>query len=616
MANLYPYFGTGFFEAYPNPYAGAPVPPAGSEAVGKTNDMAYQGVYSLGIFYGSAGGHYNQDYKLYFSFRGPLYPIVLTPGNRYLMRCKIKTPAGAGLLGTDGVKLFIGKDYSALENGVVTTVLPDATIYTMDNGDILRVSTVGQVKGAVGWTEISIEFTEPSSGTPGYRKPLGISISTAQTNTSPVLAVPFGEDVFNSGKLYIDMLELLDVAACDLAFDSPAYTKTNETGVGLNDGSFTIRVLSSFTKQYSLDNVTWQSSNVFSPKPPGSYNVYIRDTNPAGCSLYISNIIVAQFVPAPPPPPPVASTLTIDLSPVNQNNFVSWFSTTGDIAFNKMVCTNSCFDLPNAYRINKMKRRHAPIAAINEEFTFYLNFASDYNEPNFSDYRLHLINQNGVVVSNIAVLQKDLFADGVTYNIWAAITLAAITPGIYRLAIARLSTNAIIFCSNDIEVMTLANAKCLSTALQFRASFDMYKYRYIALPNFLHKIRLKMYWIEQHSEGDLAQYRSASNGRLRNVSLELDRMKVFETYWFDDAAHNAMEVFQAHDFILLNAKFYLPKSLYKTQWDVRRNLNKGRIEMYEQDFSTMNRYGTLNNITVIGSEDPLLLGDGGGRIKL
>lgn len=640
--NLYPYFDEGTFENYPNPYANEPNPAAGSEAFGRTVEDAYEGTHSLLLKYGSAGGHYDQDYKLFFSFRGPFYLVVLEPGKKYRVSCKVKTPAsadGGGQLGTDEVKIFLARNYDGGDGGVVTTVLPDATIYTMANGDVLRVVTVGQIKG-LGWAEVSFEFTEPADGIPGQRVPFGITVSASQINTSPVLDVPFGNDVYNNGKLFIDDLRLEEVTTCDLALGSPAYTKTDETAEGANDGTITINATSSYAIQYSRlkvitaddaeitvdsDLITvdqthptdaFQNSNLFSGLPPGLYEITVRDLN--GCEQVITNIPILAFnPPAPPPPPPPVGTLEINAAPVNKYNFISWFAANGKADFGALTLTNCFWDLPNAYQINKVKHKHFPVVVNDEQFSFYLNFTADYNYPNFSSLRLDLVTQYGAVQNGVGVLQRVFQADGVKYFIYANVTLTGIAPGYYRLMITDTSTPDpydVLFISQEIEIMSATEAPAFTARFRWRCSSSIYRFLYSEITDFYQQIRLRVNAFDGESlDGRIEQYRAVTSGKLRNVSFDLDKFIVLETYFFDKLAHRAMEVFQANDLIFINGVAYLVKSIYKWPRAISATTSKGTLELYEQEFSTINRYGNPNAITV---EDPILLGDGGGAIKL
>ena len=77
-----------------------------------------------------------------------------------------------------------------------------------------------------------------------------------------------------------------------------------------------------------------------------------------------------------------------------------------------------------------------------------------------------------------------------------------------------------------------------------------------------------------------------------------------------------MFVFQAHKTIVINGDEYVLKSLYKVEGQPESILKRGTIEFYLQEFSTINKYGPLTSITIIGSEEPALLTDEGGFILL
>jgi hypothetical protein len=78
-----------------------------------------------------------------------------------------------------------------------------------------------------------------------------------------------------------------------------------------------------------------------------------------------------------------------------------------------------------------------------------------------------------------------------------------------------------------------------------------------------------------------------------------------------------MYSFQAMETIIINGKDYVLKTAYKTAWSSKGlNVHKGSIELFEQEFSTQNKYGNPSTITIIGSDDSLLQADNGYLIKI
>jgi len=77
-----------------------------------------------------------------------------------------------------------------------------------------------------------------------------------------------------------------------------------------------------------------------------------------------------------------------------------------------------------------------------------------------------------------------------------------------------------------------------------------------------------------------------------------------------------MSTFQVHDSLFVNGVNYLLKTAYKSEANVQRNTTRGTLELFEQDFSSSDKFGVPIDLVVVGSDDDLLVGDNGGFIKL
>lgn len=704
MPNLYTPFANGTFEsAFPDYYFKSGFPIVLNGKMIQSSDMAYAGTYSarFKVDLNNLGGGAILAASIAMRTKpagGGANIITIPIGKKYRMGFRFFVPSGSpiadgnALIGISGVNEFAGGTWTDLGGGKFRHDVVRPAGQPTTSATMARVSACLDQ-----WVELTYEWIETSNNYDSETPSIVILVKNQAGATVPIVG---SANMITNGLMYVDQGTLDEVIVCDLTFGSPVYTKTDETSVDANDGSITVTPpTSSYPYQYSLDNVSYQSSNFFHNLAPGTYTIYVKDTNPTGCliqqggvtifpasepscdlafsnpaytvvdesapgandgsvtlhatssaggiqyakgsiagpyqgadlfwglaagtyTFYLKDAndcqiqIAVQVGSADVPTPP--GVLLIDEKPINEGNFVVWFEATGKMNFNSMDCFNANWDLAQGYRLNKISaRRHYVVAIPLKKFTFYINLKDGLDSPDFNSYRLALINNNGTVQTNIAVLKKDTFDDGVHYNIYCEdITLVADTPqDIFKLAIYNQVTQDILLVSNDIEVIGEEDAKAVSNELKHRASFNMYGYRYENLPDFFNTIRLRLYKLDEQSDGDLTQYRGASTGRIRNVSFELDRYIVLEAYYFDDSGHRAMQVFQAHDYILVNDIAYLVKTLYKAEMNIAKKLNKGTIEMYEQAFSQANRYSSAP-IVVIGSDDPLLLGDGGGRIKL
>jgi hypothetical protein len=105
-------------------------------------------------------------------------------------------------------------------------------------------------------------------------------------------------------------IRVVDVNGCDSTYPvtinsgialNATISKTNVSCNGAADGTITVNVSTGTPPfQYSLDNVTWLTSNIFTGLAAGTYTVYYRDNN--ACSNSQSIIIIQ--------PPVLNATLT------------------------------------------------------------------------------------------------------------------------------------------------------------------------------------------------------------------------------------------------------------------------------------------------------------------
>ncbi len=496
---------------------------------------------------------------------------------------------------------------------------------TIDTTTIRR----GQTRMIVWSTKLYIMSSDGSSGANQF-----CEIYTHSGGTGPAVFMQqvFGRIPPNNGENGVgfftdqgaelivgtDVNFLTTQITCDLGPGSPFIIKTDETGENTNDGVITVNVSGSFSKQYSKDNVTFQLSNTFSGLAPGPYTIFIKDS--VGCTLETDEITIVEFeAPEPPAPPVLGGQLLVNLKPLNLFNFITWFAADGPISFDHLCVEGECWDFPNNYLRGANKTvKHYPVVCPTELFSFYINFKNQFSDPNFSSFRVALITTSGIVTGfeNIVPLVKDTYNDPF-YNIYGNVTLdVTLDEGIYMMAIYNNVNNNVVFVSNEIQVMKVAKAVCETVRLQWKHDFNIYNYFYQSATEYVHNLRLRWNLIDETAEGTLVQYRSVSGGNLRNQSFELDFPYFFETQYFDKLAHRAMFVFQAHSLIIINNEEMVVKDIYKVDTGAEKIVKRGKISFYLQEFSTWNLYGPLIDITIIGSDDPLLLGDNGGFIKL
>jgi hypothetical protein len=505
--------------------------------------------------------------------------------------------------------------------------LPNGATVNPTSGPMIGIqfTTVLAAKGT--WVQIYYDFIQQPSGS-GFDWVMLKLWTSSSSGNGYGNTIPKTGSVNIGGFMYIDDITITPLAApCDLAFGTPAYTKTDETAPGANDGTATILADnttpgSPYTPRFSVDGGPYQLSNLFTGLAPGTHTFSVNDDRET-CVITVDVLILAADEPEPPPPPPPAGTLSINLKPINSYNHIAWFATAGKINFATIACTNFHWDLPKAYRKRMAQDRphkHRPVVINNEQFSFYINFDADFSYANFSSLRLDLISDTGLVQSGIGTLQRVFQDDGVHYFIYASVTLVGVALGNYRLAVTDTSTTNpfdVLFVSNEIMVMAHADdsifddelgAEIYTARFQWRSSMSIYRYLYAKIPDYFNELRLMVNVMTEELSGKIEQYRASTTGKLRNTSYDLDLFYEFETYYFDDIGHRAMYVHQVNDQILINGKAFLVKEIYKVQWRPERNVNKGTIQLFEQAFSTANRYGRPNDFEL---QDPVILGDNG-----
>jgi hypothetical protein len=154
--------------------------------------------------------------------------------------------------------------------------------YTRDNTP--NPSTLIEVY----WNDVSSDFfvnedgsaifSGPADGTAGQIIGYYFCTGTTLTRFLGKAAYPYAEK-----------FEDLDSPSCAVAPDNliitVPVTVTPASEPSASDGTATVyytgTVSSPSNVYFSLDNSTWQSSNVFTGLPPGSYTVYVRDQDPS-----------------------------------------------------------------------------------------------------------------------------------------------------------------------------------------------------------------------------------------------------------------------------------------------------------------------------------------------
>ncbi len=210
--------------------------------------------------------------------------------------------------------------FTNLTPGTHTVVITDnptscqsnTITFTIAAGTVITANAVPAATSCNGAANGSITVT-PTNGNAPYT----FSLDGAPGVTGPV---PY---TFNNVPAGTHTIVMTDGAGCvtntitaDVVAGPALTTSVNKTDVLCNRGNTgTITVtqptIGTAPYEYSLDNVTWQSSNIFNGLAAGTYTVYYREVN--GCQG-------SQSITITEPPALAATTSTVAVVCNGQNN--------------------------------------------------------------------------------------------------------------------------------------------------------------------------------------------------------------------------------------------------------------------------------------------------------
>lgn len=273
---------------------------------------------------------------------------------------------------------------------------------------------------------------------------------------------------------------------------------------------------------------------------------------------------------------------------ITKYNFLRWFDNTTSTALP---------EVPIAYLTDREQCACVPIGLPTESMSWYMNTPNGLDASiytNFSDLRLALVRlDNGAVVhSNLGPLIQHFIDSPANafYNIYCTLVIPAATFGLHYFRIYRNSDSSVLFTSSYIIVRTDQQVLYNTTSFaRFRHDRYFYGIKYADLPGFYQQFRLGLSRIDRQYEGDKEIYREVTTGKQRTLQNNLSRYIKLETYYFDSDGHEAAAVMFDHDYVELNSTRYVPKNAYKEPSNSRSKFGKGEIEMWDQEFSTVNR---------------------------
>jgi hypothetical protein len=241
--------------------------------------------------------------------------------------------------------------------------------------------------------------------------------------------------------------------------------------------------------------------------------------------------------------------------------------------------------LPQAYIRERCQYPFMPILVPGESLAFYINsrYGYDYGVTLY----LEFVKRGQVVHTDTTSLQKDVI-DVDHYNLYADFTIPALDDGVYTLRVVN-PAGTVFLTSNEMLCMN-SDYENVSSYLEFTNDQNLYNVRYAELANFYQKFRLR---ITDVTGGDYEQnnesYMSVTSGRYRDALSIPQRYYTFECYYFDAYAFEALACFLAHRTRIINEREYAFKENLSHDPILMTKVAKGTFQMYDQEFSTINK---------------------------
>jgi len=271
------------------------------------------------------------------------------------------------------------------------------------------------------------------------------------------------------------------------------------------------------------------------------------------------------------------------MSQINNNNFFRWYA--GSVIDEQSV------NLPRLGIADA--KSYLPQLVSGEQTGFYINADIPfYDADQVADLELRL--NDGTVIGT--VLQAVVLQTG--YRLYAAFTMPNVPLGQYQYEIYNTATLTVKCVSNYFQIIDAATASLYTCSVKWRNSRDSFYYDWSLVPDFYCQLRLNLSLESYTPEGTVDQTKAVSTGTRRNNNYDLDFSVKLQTYYLDDGANMACIPLFIASYIEINGRTYINKGLYSPNVRVNSRVNIGEIELYDQPFSRINKYGQLPQLVL------------------
>ncbi len=243
--------------------------------------------------------------------------------------------------------------------------------------------------------------------------------------------------------------------------------------------------------------------------------------------------------------------------------------------------------IPNNYR--RIDRRYKPPFFAGDQIEIIINLELDFGTDNFSDVSVCVINNAGQVV-HTGISVNRVTCDTINNHYLSFNYPAGVDGRNLYYAIYNTNNEKVYYVSNPFRALSYEDKNCVPY-IQYRNSTDLYDSPYECLSAFKNKLRIDFNLIEQNPEIQLKQSREETTGDLRNQRAVPAKVIKLETQFFDDGANDMMLTLSLHSSIIINERTLELKSAYSIENNSLNSKQKGVIEFYDKEFSTINLQG-------------------------
>jgi len=232
---------------------------------------------------------------------------------------------------------------------------------------------------------------------------------------------------------------------------------------------------------------------------------------------------------------------------------------------------------------------YGPTLVPTENVKFYCNFTTPVSEAR-TNWRMDLLDsKNQIDVVGIAALNEVAVTGGVRFRIDFTMPTPSGGNGYYRFMIWNTVSTEVKFISNPVRVTSQLCDIAYTSTVQYSSPNNIFNYDYEQDPQIETILRIEVNLTDTQFPDEQEEYKELSTGLKKRYSSELDKVYELETYYFDDAAHEAFAVMLQHEDLIMNDVPIVKDGDYSVETDTRQNVYRGRVTVIDNNFANINR---------------------------